>query len=93
WLARVTVGNTEIKHLWDWNVHAGYKYLQSDATIDAFTDPDFGLGGTNLKGYFIGGNLGLSENVWMTLRWMSANNISGSPYAVDVLQADLNAKF
>jgi hypothetical protein len=29
----------------------------------------------------------------MTLRWMSANNISGSPYAVDVLQADLNAKF
>ncbi|MBV9627716.1 MAG: putative porin [Xanthobacteraceae bacterium] len=93
WLARVTVGNTEIKHLWDWNVHAGYRYLQSDATVDAFTDPDFGLGGTNLKGYFIGGNLGLSENVWMTLRWMSANNISGSPYAVDVLQADLNAKF
>jgi hypothetical protein len=93
WLGRVTVGNKEVRHLWDWNVHAGYKYLESDATLDAFVDSDFGLGGTNLKGYFIGGNVGLSENVWATLRWMSANNIAGSPYAVDVLQVDLNARF
>ncbi len=93
WLARVTVGDREIKHFGDWSVHAGYKYLESDATIDAFVDSDFGLGGTNLKGYFIGGNYGLSENVWASLRWMSANNIAGSPYAVDILQVDLNAKF
>ncbi|WP_213773056.1 putative porin [Bradyrhizobium sp. dw_78] len=93
WLGRVTVGNTEIKHLGDWNVHVGYKYLESDATIDAFVDSDFGLGGTNLKGYFLGGNYGLSDNVWMTARWMSATNVAGSPYAVDVLQVDLNAKF
>lgn len=93
WLGRVTVGDKEIKHLWDWNVHAGYKYLQSDATVDAFVDSDFGLGGTNLKGYFVGGNVGLGENVWATLRWMSANNIAGVPYAVDVLLVDLNAKF
>jgi hypothetical protein len=93
WLARVTVGDKVIKHLWDWNVHAGYKYLESDATIDAFVDSDFGLGGTNLKGYFVGGNVGLSDNVWASLRWMSANNIGGLPYAVDVFQVDLNAKF
>lgn len=93
WLGRVTVGDKEIRHLWDWNVHAGYKYLESDATIDAFADSDFGLGGTNLKGYFVGGNVGLGENVWASLRWMSANNIAGVPYAVDVLQVDLNAKF
>jgi Putative porin len=93
WLGRITVGNKEVRHLWDWNVHAGYKYLESDATLDAFVDSDFGLGGTNLKGYFVGGNLGLSENVWATLRWMSANNIAGVPYAVDVLQVDLNARF
>ncbi|HEY0330263.1 MAG TPA: putative porin [Rhodopseudomonas sp.] len=93
WLGRVTVGHKEIRHLWDWNVHAGYKYLESDATMDAFVDSDFGLGGTNLKGYFLGGNVGLGENVWATLRWMSANNIAGTPYAVDVLQVDLNARF
>jgi Putative porin len=44
WLGRVTVGNLEIRHLGDWNVHAGYKYLESDATLDAFVDSDFGLG-------------------------------------------------
>jgi hypothetical protein len=93
WMARVTVGNREIKHFADWNVHAGYKYLESDATLDAFADSDFGLGGTNLKGYFLGGNFGLSENVWASMRWLSANNIAGSPYAVDVLLVDLNAKF
>ncbi|MDI4239613.1 putative porin, partial [Bradyrhizobium sp. Arg237L] len=65
----------------------------SDATLDAFADSDFGLGGTNLKGYFLGANVGLSENVWASMRWLSANNIAGSPYAVDVLLVDLNAKF
>jgi hypothetical protein len=93
WLARLTVGNKEVKHLWDWNAHVGYKYLESDAMVDAFVDSDFGLGGTNLKGYFIGGNVGLGENVWASVRWMSANNIAGLPYAVDVVQLDLNARF
>lgn len=93
WLARITVGDKEIKHRWDWNVHGGYKYLESDAMIDAFVDSDFGLGGTNLKGYFVGANLGLSENVWGSLRWLSANNIAGTPFAVDVLLVDVNARF
>jgi hypothetical protein len=93
WLARLTVGDKEIKHLWDWNAHVGYKYLESDAMVDAFVDSDFGLGGTNLKGYFIGGNVGLGENVWASVRWMSANGIAGLPYAVDIVQLDLNAKF
>ncbi|QFI76102.1 hypothetical protein F8237_29125 [Bradyrhizobium betae] len=93
WLARMTVGNKEIKHLWDWNAHVGYKYLESDATVDAFVDSDFGLGGTNLKGYFVGGNVGLGENIWASVRWMSANNIAGLPYAVDIVQLDLNARF
>ena len=93
WMARVTVGHKQVKTLWDWNVHVGYKYLESDAMLDAFVDSDFGLGGTNLKGYFIGGNLGLSDNVWASLRYMSANNIAGGPYSVDIVQFDLNAKF
>ncbi|HLH94746.1 MAG TPA: putative porin [Xanthobacteraceae bacterium] len=93
WLARMTVGNRELKQLGDWNVHVGYKWLESDAVIDAFTDSDFGLGGTNLKGYFFGANLAVSANVWLSARWMSANQVAGPPYAVDVAQVDLNAKF
>jgi hypothetical protein len=93
WLSRVTVGDKEIKHLWDWNVYAGYKYLESDAMIDAFVDSEFGLGGTNLKGYFVGANMGVSENVWTSVKWMSANNIAGAPFAVDTILVDLNARF
>jgi hypothetical protein len=93
WLARMTVGYRDLKRFGDWNAFVGYKWLESDAVIDAFTDSDFGLGGTNLKGYFIGGNFAVGPNVWLTGRWMSANQIAGAPYAVDVLQIDLNAGF
>jgi hypothetical protein len=92
-MGRVTVGLPVIANLWDWNVYVAYKYLESDATVDAFTDPDFGLGGTNLKGYILGARLGLGRNVWITGKWMSANAIAGSPFAVDVLQIDLTGKF
>jgi hypothetical protein len=93
WFGRMTVGYRELRELWDWNVHVGYKYLESDAVIDAFTDSDFGLGGTNLKGYIVGANLALGPNVWAAVRWMSANQVAGAPYAVDVVQFDLNARF
>jgi hypothetical protein len=92
-MGRMTVGHPKLQQLWDWSAFVGYKYLESDAVIDAFTDSDFGLGGTNLKGYFVGGNLGLGPNTWLTARWMSANQVAGAPYAVDVFQLDLNAKF
>jgi hypothetical protein len=31
--------------------------------------------------------------VWLSARWMSANQVAGAPYAVDVAQVDLNARF
>ena len=46
-----------------------------------FTDSDFRLGGTNAKGWVIGGNYGLAKNIWFTGRWLSANEITGPPYA------------
>jgi hypothetical protein len=93
WMGRLTVGEPEMLKFGDWNASVGYKYLQSDATIDAFTDPDFGLGGTNLKGYVLAGRFAWATNVWTTLRWLSATQIAGAPYAVDVLQLDLNTRF
>jgi hypothetical protein len=93
WLARMTVGYRELREFGHWSAFVGYKWLESDAVIDAFADSDFGLGGTNLKGYFVGANFALGQNVWLTGRWMSANQIAGAPYAVDVFQFDLNARF
>ena len=61
--------------------------------IDAFTDPDFGGGGTNLKGFGLRANLGLSSRVWLTGRWTSASEAAGATFKNDTVQLDLNGKF
>lgn len=89
----VNVGAKTLQERWDWNAMLGYKYIESDSVVDAFNDSDFGLGGTNVKGYILGGNLALSKNVWIRLRYLSADSIAGAPYNRDVFQFDLNGKF
>jgi len=89
----VTVGHPSIQEFGDWKGFFFYKYLQADAVLDAFTDPDFHLGGTNAKGWIVGGELGLKKNFWLSARWMSSDEISGPPLAIDVFQLSLNARF
>jgi hypothetical protein len=90
---KITVGAPQVVEAWDWNVSLAYKYLETDAAVDAFTDPDFHLGGTNAKGYVVGGNLGIAHDTYLSARWLSATQISGPPYGNNVLQLDLNTKF
>lgn len=93
--AKLTVGHP--KFTWveknEWQAYVGYRYLERDAVLDAFTDSDFHLGGTNNKGFFIGGNYALYKNTWLSAKWMSSDQISGLPLAIDVFQLDFNAKF
>jgi hypothetical protein len=87
------VGYPKILTFGDWNVFLNYKYLEADAVLDAFTDSDFHLGGTNAKGWILGGRLGIYKNVWLVARWLTADEISGPPLAIDVFQLDLNAVY
>jgi len=91
--AAVSAGDEVLKQRWDWNVSLGYKYLESDAVLDGLDDSDFGLGGTNLKGYIVGANLALDPRVWVRVRYLSADAIAGPTYRADVFQLDLNGKF
>ena len=59
----------------------------------SFTDSDFHLGGTNAKGYVLGGEYGLRDGLSIGARWLSSNEISGEAFAIDVLQVDLQARF
>lgn len=77
----------------NWRVTMAYKYINPDAVLDAFTDSDFHLGGTDAKGYTLSGEYGLTENTWMAIKWLSADTVFGAPFSIDVLQVDLNAKF
>jgi hypothetical protein len=93
WRAGLAFGKLEINGWKDWQVFADYRHLGADSVLDAFTDSEFYLGGTNVKGYTVGGLLGLDRNVWLRLRWMSGDEIQGPPLAIDVLQFDLNVRF
>lgn len=93
YLASVLFGFPKPRERGDWNLSFGYKYLESDAVLDSFTDSDFHLGGTNAKGWILGGTYGLARNTSFRMRWLSSNEISGAALANDVLQLDLNASF
>ncbi len=87
------VGYPVITSYKEWNAFAAYKYLEADAVLDAFTDSDFHLGGTNAQGWVLGGSYGVYKNVWLTARWMSSDEIDGLPLSIDTIQVDLNATY
>jgi hypothetical protein len=89
----ITVGYPETREFGLWKLLAHYKYLEADAVLDAFTDSDFHLGGTNAKGWIAGADLGVGRNVWLSARWLTSNEISGPPLAIDVFQFNVNARF
>jgi len=96
-------GDRRLGALGRWRATLGYRYLERDAVLDAWTDTDFHEGGTDAKGYYFVGDLGLGVHVWARLRYLSANAIDGPAgvvvsqgppkYGVDVLQLDLITDF
>ncbi len=93
WNLQFQIGKPALENFGDWQAAFGYRYVESDAVVDGFTDSDFGGGGTNVQGFTLGGSFALSKAVRLGLRWMSANQVAGPPLSSDVLQFDINAKF
>lgn len=93
WNLEIKIGSAALVQRWDWQAALGYRYVESDATVDGFVDSDFGNGGTNLEGFTLGGTVALSQRTWLALRWLSASSIAGPRYKNDILQFDFNGKF
>ncbi len=93
YLVRVAVGMPTMLLKNDWQLSLTYRYLEADAVLDAFTDSDFHLGGTNNKGFIVGAQYGLSRNTWLNARWLSSREISGLPLSINTVQVYFNAKF
>jgi hypothetical protein len=104
YLGKLTVGQPLIVNQGDWNVSLAYRWLGSDAVLDAFTNSDFGMGGTNTKGYVLGGSYGIYKNTWVSARWMSADLIDSmapktattqtpTKLSSDLLQIEVNSRF
>ena len=93
WATSARIGSITPDKRGSWTFAAEYRYVQSDAVLDSLTDSDFHLGGTNAKGYVLSGEYGIADGLTVGGHWYSSNEISGDPFAIDVLQFDLRAKF
>lgn len=105
WQARLIIGHFGMAQLgpgvgsgWtaeagDWSLNLAYRRVESDAVLDAFTDSDLGLGGTNVRGWVIGGSYALGRNTAVGARWLSSDEVSGPPLSVDRLFLDLSTRF
>ena len=92
-MIRAMIGDLLPKSRGAWNLAVGYKYIEPDAVLDAFNDPNFHFGGTNAKGYFIVANYYFANNAWVSARWYRANEVYGPPLAIDLLQLELGTRF
>lgn len=90
---RLDVGHGKITKLGDWQLGVGYKRIGTDAVLDIFTDSDFGLGGTDVKGYLVEAQLGVFANTAVGLNWYSSKSINRAQFDVDVLQINLTSGF
>jgi hypothetical protein len=90
---KLTVGRPVVERSGEWQVSFAYKKIGGNAVLDAFTDSDFHLGGTDAKGWILGGAYGLAQDTWLSVRLISTDEIKGAPLGIDTLQIDLNAKF
>ncbi|MFP1683772.1 putative porin [Alloalcanivorax sp. C16-1] len=94
WMLQAAFGEgLDLKRSGDWQMFLGYKYIEPDALPDGFNDSTFHLGGTNAKGYFLGGAYAFTDRLSTRGRWLSAEEVYGQPFAIDVLQLELNARF
>ncbi|HEY4317894.1 MAG TPA: putative porin [Herbaspirillum sp.] len=92
-MLQATLGKPDMRDKGDWNVLLGYKYIEPDALPDAYNDSTFNLGGTNARGYYIGGSYAIDKNTWINGRWLSSREIYNQALSIDVLQLELNARF
>ncbi|MFU8847533.1 MAG: putative porin [Opitutales bacterium] len=93
WIAGVSVGDPLMNARGHWRVGLDYRYLESDATVDAFTDSTWGLGGTNMKGVSLTGHYMITPSMTLGARWLSASEIAGPRFRSDIINIDLSTEF
>ena len=93
YLVRAMLGDVDVKQRHQWQVFMAYKRVERDAVLDAFSDSDLRLGGTDVKGYLLGGSYGLARNTVASLRIFSGDSVSGAPLSIDSIQFDVNVRF
>lgn len=99
YILKAAFGHPLVQQRGDWQVSASYRAIGADAVLDAFTDSDLGLGGTNLTGFTLGFQYGIDRNTNVNVRYLSGRELDpftigqNSRFSVDTLQVDFNVRF
>jgi hypothetical protein len=91
--AEIGFGTASAGKRGNWRAFLAYKQLERDAVLDAFTDSDFNLGGTDAKGYVLRADWWFRDRASVSLRYISTDSIDSLPVNVDVAMLDINATF
>lgn len=73
--ARAQFGTPKLAERGDWQTFVAMRRFERDAWVDAFTDTTWHLGGTNYKGFSLGGSYTLDRNTTFGARWTSTRNL------------------
>lgn len=72
---RGVIGTPKLAERGDWQGFVALRKFERDAWVDAFTDTTWHLGGTNYKGFSVGGSYTLDRNTTFGARWTSTRNL------------------
>jgi len=98
---RAVIGSADLNFRGNWQAALTWRRVGSDAVLDAFTDSEMGLGGTNIKGYLFSLTYAIDRQATLGVRYQAGNTIDSPTvrpsvkdrFGVDLLQVDLNARF
>jgi hypothetical protein len=103
YMLRAEVGSPWMLDEGEWRLYLAYKHIEPDAVLDAYNDSDFLFGGTNAKGFQIGGRYVLQRDVELAFRYLDAKSTMNpidprTGLEIDdlkssVFQLEINAKF
>jgi len=106
---KLDFGSPKLQEIGDWTTFFAVRKFERDAWVDAYTDTTWNLGGTNYKGYSLGGQYAFDRRTTLGLRYTSTQNLddhrryvsggatvanlSSAPLKIDVFQLDVNLRF
>lgn len=72
---RLGFGKALARDKGDWRAFVTYRLFERDAWVDAFTDASWHGGGTNYKGFGVGGEYAVDSNATLGLRFTSTRGL------------------
>ncbi|MBQ0942884.1 putative porin [Ideonella sp. 4Y16] len=72
---RLGLGMPRLREPGDWQAHLAWRHFERDAWIDAFTDTAWHGGGTNYRGFSLGGEYAFDHQTTLGLRFISTRNL------------------